>query len=83
MSHTIDRGKLVNDAVVIDAIGERLQQPDCELGFVLEGFPRTTMQCQGLQDMLAREGDCIWKVLPPFTELDVNLPLIGRSSYWR
>lgn len=41
-------GKLVNDEVVLGIIEERIQQPDCEKGFVLDGVPRTVEQAKGI-----------------------------------
>ncbi len=46
-----EAGLLVPDSVVIDIIKERLSRPDCEKGFILDGFPRTVPQAQALDDM--------------------------------
>jgi adenylate kinase len=48
----MDRGALVPDDVMIGIIRERLQQPDCEFGFILDGFPRTIAQAQALSELL-------------------------------
>jgi adenylate kinase len=48
----MNRGDLVPDNVVIGLIQERLQQPDCKDGFLLDGFPRTVPQAEALDDML-------------------------------
>ena len=47
----IDSGALVPDEVVIGIIKECLAKPDCENGFILDGFPRTVPQAQALDDM--------------------------------
>ena len=47
----MDRGALVPDEVVIGIIKERLAQPDCEGGFILDGFPRTVPQAAALDEM--------------------------------
>ncbi|MCE5195335.1 MAG: adenylate kinase [Nitrospiraceae bacterium] len=48
----MDSGGLVPDEVVIGLIRERLQQPDCKKGFILDGFPRTTVQAEKLDAIL-------------------------------
>lgn len=48
----MDRGELVPDGLVIAIARERLAQPDCEDGFVLDGFPRTVEQAEALGEML-------------------------------
>jgi adenylate kinase len=47
-----DAGKLVPDDLMIDLIRERLNQADTRNGFVLDGFPRTAVQAEALDDML-------------------------------
>jgi adenylate kinase len=46
-----DRGDLVSDDLMIELIRNRLEQPDTEAGFVLDGFPRTTVQAEALDSM--------------------------------
>jgi adenylate kinase len=48
-----DRGDLVPDDLMIELIRERLQEPDAEAGFILDGFPRTMPQADALDEMLA------------------------------
>ena len=52
----MDKGELVPDEVVIGLVRERLQQPDTEAGFVLDGFPRTVVQAEALDGVLAELG---------------------------
>jgi len=52
----MDAGKLVPDDVVIQLIAERIEEPDCKKGFILDGFPRTTKQAEALDAMLADKG---------------------------
>ena len=47
----IDAGNLVPDEVVIGIIKERLSESDCQNGYILDGFPRTVVQAQALDDM--------------------------------
>jgi adenylate kinase len=49
----IDRGELVPDDVTIAMIRERLSRPDCRMGALLDGFPRTPQQAEGLAGMLS------------------------------
>jgi adenylate kinase len=51
-----DRGDLVPDQLMIDLIRTRLEQPDTENGFILDGFPRTTVQAEALDTILADIG---------------------------
>jgi adenylate kinase len=50
----MNRGDLVPDSVIMGIMEERLQQPDCQNGFVLDGFPRTIPQARDLKDLLHR-----------------------------
>lgn len=52
----MDRGELVPDAVMIEIVRERLQEPDARGGFILDGFPRTVAQAQALDAMLDQLG---------------------------
>ena len=47
----IDAGKLVPDGVIIDIIKERLSQPDCSNGYILDGVPRTIAQAETMETM--------------------------------
>jgi len=49
----MDRGEYVSDRLVVRMVMERLQEPDCRDGFILDGFPRTVPQAQALEDALA------------------------------
>ena len=49
-------GGLVSDEIVNAIIAERLDQPDCANGFILDGYPRTLQQADSTQEMLAEKG---------------------------
>lgn len=49
----MDKGELVPDEVTIGIVRERLGKPDCEKGFLLDGFPRTVAQADALENILS------------------------------
>lgn len=49
----MDKGELVPDSVVLGMVAERLKQDDCKKGYILDGFPRNTVQAEALDKMLA------------------------------
>jgi len=59
----MDSGALVPDEVVVGIVEERLQDSDCNNGFILDGFPRTVAQADALDGVLARLGKQIELVL--------------------
>ncbi len=52
----MDAGKLVDDETILGMVRDRLAQPDAARGFILDGFPRTIPQADGLGTMLAQLG---------------------------
>ena len=52
----MDAGRLMPDDLMILMIGDRIDQPDCRKGFILDGFPRTTPQAIALDQMLEDKG---------------------------
>jgi len=59
----IDKGVLVPDEVTIGIVKDRLQQPDCKKGFILDGFPRTIPQAESLDSVLEEMGTALDHVL--------------------
>eukprot|EP00977_Amphora_coffeiformis_P014953 scaffold4269_cov168-Amphora_coffeaeformis.AAC.4 len=56
-------GGLVSDDIVVGIIRDRIKEPDCKFGFILDGFPRTLKQAKALDTMLAKEGAAVSKVI--------------------
>ena len=52
----IDRGELVSDDIVAGIVSERIDMQDCEMGFLLDGFPRTLEQAHMLDRILEEKG---------------------------
>jgi adenylate kinase len=52
----VEGGKLVPDEIVLSLVEERTAKPDCAEGFILDGFPRTLVQAEGLEKILADHG---------------------------
>jgi adenylate kinase len=59
----MDRGALVPDDVIIAMIAERLRRPDAQSGFLLDGFPRTIPQAEGLERLLKDLGQPLERVI--------------------
>ena len=53
----MEAGKLVPDEVVDGIVAERINEPDCKAGFILDGFPRTISQAQFVDSILAAKGE--------------------------
>jgi adenylate kinase len=73
----MDQGLLVPDELVVDLIMDRFAQPDCEKGYVLDGFPRTIPQAKALDEALAKNNDAVEYAI------DVDVPdeeIVKRMS---
>lgn len=74
-------GGLVSDDIVIKIISERIAQPDCADGFILDGFPRTLAQAAALDDLLKSQNKKISAVVELKVDDDVLTERIaGRYS---
>jgi len=77
----MDQGKLVPDAVVIGLVKEKLTDPSCAKGFVLDGFPRTVPQAEALGVVLASKGIALGRVVNfQVSREDIVRRLNGRRS---
>lgn len=73
----MDAGNLVSDEIVNAIVSERIDQPDAVKGFILDGYPRTLVQADAVEQMLADKGlelDCVIEL-----EVDDNV-LVERIS---
>lgn len=77
----MDAGDLVPDAVVIGIIEDRIAEPDCKNGFILDGFPRTVEQAEAL-DSILKEKNLPLKAVINFEVPDEELVkrLLGRAE---
>jgi adenylate kinase len=76
-------GQLVPDDIIIGIIRERLAAPDCQKGYLLDGFPRTIAQAEALDTMLAAVGtplDVVLELQVPEDELFQRLAGRGRAD---
>ena len=77
----MDQGSLVPDAVVIGLVREKLADPRCENGFVLDGFPRTVPQAEALETVLTSKGIALDRVVNfQVSREDIVRRLSGRRS---
>jgi adenylate kinase len=77
----MERGELVPDELIVGLIENRIAQPDCANGFILDGFPRTEAQARALDKMLEKTG----KKLDRVVEMEVDEKalterIVGRFS---
>jgi adenylate kinase len=56
VKHIMARGDLCPDEIVVEAVADRISQPDAHNGFILDGFPRTAAQAEALDRMLEEKG---------------------------
>jgi adenylate kinase len=59
----MEAGKLVSDQIINDLVAERIAEPDCASGFILDGYPRTLAQAEALDRMLGERGMALDAVL--------------------
>lgn len=77
----MERGELVPDDIVIAIIAERIDQPDCRNGFILDGFPRNGAQAEALDRMLEEKGMRLDHVIQMETDEEALIErLTGRFN---
>jgi adenylate kinase len=77
----MDAGELVSDEIVTGILSARLDQPDVEQGFILDGYPRTTAQAESLDSLLAAKGRRLDHVIELCVDEDALVDRItGRFS---
>lgn len=76
----MDSGALVPDDVTIQIVKDRLSKPDCQAGFILDGFPRTRPQALALDEMLKEIGQAI--TIVPYLHVRSELLVERLSNRW-
>ena len=79
----MDAGALVPDELLLDMMEGRLQQDDCKVGYLLDGFPRTIPQAEGLENIMEKIGhsvDYAISLTADEDELVKRLVLRGKES---
>ena len=73
----MDAGELVSDAIVNAIVAERIDQADCANGFILDGYPRTLVQADAVEKMLADRGQKLDVVIELVVDDKI---LVGRIA---
>ena len=77
----MDKGQLVPDDLMVGLIEDRIGQPDCAKGFILDGFPRTEAQAEALDRMLGKSGKKLDRVIEmEVDEKALTERIVGRFT---
>ena len=76
----MEKGELISDEIIISIIEKRIIKPDCENGFILDGFPRTIQQAVDLDNILNKLGINIDKVIEINVNEDILLKRIMKRA---
>ncbi len=77
----LDKGEFATDEMIIEMVRNRIGQPDCERGFILDGFPRTLPQAEVLESLLAEKDiklTCVLEIQVP--DEIIMERILGRYS---
>lgn len=77
----LDKGEFATDEMIIEMVRNRIGQPDCKRGFILDGFPRTLPQAEVLESLLAEKGiklTCVLEIQVP--DEIIMERILGRYS---
>ena len=77
----LDKGEFATDEMIIEMVRNRIGQPDCERGFILDGFPRTLPQAEVLESLLAEKNSkltCVLEIQVP--DEIIMERILGRYS---
>ena len=77
----MDAGKLVPDDVINAMVEKRLQEPDCQKGYLLDGFPRTLVQAKAFAEISEKIGKPVQSVIALEVGLDVLEERITGRRY--
>ncbi len=77
----LENGQLVSDDIMTEMIADRIDQPDCAAGFILDGFPRTVGQAQSLEALLVKKGTRVDAVIQLKVDDQVLIDrIVGRFA---
>ncbi len=76
----MDAGGLVSDDIVVGIVSDRIDEPDCSNGFILDGFPRTVPQAEALDGLLQQKGMQLDVVIEIVVDEDALLARIAKRA---
>jgi adenylate kinase len=76
----MDRGDNVPDSLTNELVEDRLAQPDCVAGFLLDGFPRTAAQVDALNGMLSGQGTALDAVVELVADVEVVVERLKKRA---
>ncbi len=75
----MEAGELVPDSLVVEIVADRLAKADCAVGFLLDGFPRTVVQAESLDDVMAKANQSLDAVINIVADASVLVErVVGR-----